>query len=367
MDLFRFTNPAHEMLMEAGRFLPRFESVSWVERYRAAGEVTIDSKPEDRIREILPEGSLISHPDTDEIMIIESHTLPDNPGEEPTMRTYGRSFETFLSQRIVGSNKEFPHASAPGEFALAKSPSATQAVRLVQYHVMASETINRADALSYLRVRSVVGKPGTQERRVIQRGPVYDGLINILQVDNLGVRTIRPRNGYTDVIIEIHAGRDRSKVIFSTVDGEIDNAEYLWSDKRLKNCALVTGRWVETLVDDVGARGLRRRMMFVDANDIDDRLEAYPTGEALNDIKESMRARGREQLAKQRAVALAQATAAPFQPGTVYGVDYRVGDIVTVAGKYDKPKQMRVSEYVRIQDNEGEQGYPSFEEVEEAQ
>lgn len=366
MDLFRFTNPAHEMRMEAGVFLPRFETVTWVERYRDAGEVTIESKPEAGIRDLLPEGSLVSHPDSDEIMIIETHTLPDNPGEEPLMRTYGRSFETFLTNRIVGSNREFPHNSVPGEFGLATSTSSSQAVRLVEYHTLAAQLFDRRNALSYFAVHSTVPKPGTQERRNVSRGTVYDGLLNILAVDNLGVRTVRPRGTEDRVILEIHAGRDRHGVIFSTVEGEIDSAEYLWSKKGVKNCALVTGRWVEILVDDVGARGLSRRMMYVDASDIDERFEAYPTGAALTDVKAALRSRGREALAKQKAVALSQATAAPFQPGSVYGTDYVVGDIVTVVGKFAGPKQMRVSEYVHIQDNEGEQGYPSFAEVEEA-
>jgi hypothetical protein len=364
MDLFRFTNPRHQMLMEEGEFLPRFDSVTWVERYRDAGEITIRSKPENRIREILPEGSLVSHVDSDEIMIIESHSVPDNPGEETIIETSGSSFEIFLHQRVVGSNHAFPTGSPIGEFVLSEAPSGRQAARLIEYHLLRSEVVNYRDALSYFEVRNTVSGVQTTERRVISRGSVYNAVMDVLGVDNLGIKSVRPRSG-VNMALEVYKGRDRRGVIFSTVDGEIDQAEYLWSDRRLKNCALVSGRWLDTLVDDVEASGLKRRMMLVDGSDIDGNAETFPTGVLLNDIKTAMRARGREALAKQRVLALAQATAAPAQMGTTYGVDYTVGDIVTVAGSYDVPKPMRVTEYVHIQDNEGEQGYPSFEEVEE--
>ncbi len=42
---------------------------------------------------------------------------------------------------------------------------------------------------------------------------------------------------------------------------------------------------------------------------------------------------------------------------------YDVGDIITVDGEYNATTTMRISEYVEIEDETGDSGYPTFSEI----
>jgi hypothetical protein len=46
-----------------------------------------------------------------------------------------------------------------------------------------------------------------------------------------------------------------------------------------------------------------------------------------------------------------------------YREHYEVGDVVTVSGAYSEVTTMRISEYVEIEDENGESGYPTLAAV----
>lgn len=139
------------------------------------------------------------------------------------------------------------------------------------------------------------------------------------------------------------------------------NADYLWSNKPLKNAALVTGKFVETMVYG-SETGYARRTMFVDASDIDGALTAVPTGATtptLTQVRADMAERGRQALANQRQIVLANASLTDDQSYR-YRVDFNVGDIVRLSSSFGEILTMRVSEYAEIQDSNGIHGYPTL-------
>ena len=366
MDVFRFTNPTHPTFMERGTIVNGLKSKMWIERYSPAGEFKFVAPATAAMRNSLPIGSFVSHLDTPEIMIVENHEIVDSPNQEPELVITGRGFETFFENRIVGSNKTYPTSGASMEYALAAALTWNQIVTMLQDHLTIAALIDDNNALPYVTILSQVTGSGTNVARSLKRGDLYAQLLELSAVDDLGTRIFRPGvwpllpGGGSNTTVAVHRGVDRSgQIIFSHDTGEIESAGYLWSNKRLKNTALVTGRWVETLVT-TAATEYARRMMLVEASDLDNQFTAAPAGVDLTNVVAAMQQRGISYLAAQNDVALTRAEVSKNASKAVYRRDFDVGDLITVSGDYNENATMRVSEYVEIEDENGKSSYPTL-------
>lgn len=362
MDIFRFqTDPETPTKLEHGEIVNGLRSKMWVERYRDSGEFEFVAPASSRIREKLPIGSLISHIDTDEIMVVETHSISESKGERSNVVVSGRSYETILEGRVVGANNNFPNFPI-SDYVLAPNPSWVQAVALVLDHISAGSVVDPYDVLPYVDVVHSVSGVSESVERSVSRGELYPLLLELLELDNLGIKTVRPTIESDNTQFIIHQGIDRSNVVmFSHDSEEIESADYLWSNKLLKNSALVTGRWVEVRVDNLSDIEYQRRTMYIDAKDIDEQYDELPTDPSiLNSIYVKMEQRGQTLLAAQRNIALSKAEITQTGTRSVYRQDYGLGDLVTVHGDYLESSVRRVIEHVEIEDEQGMRSYPTL-------
>lgn len=374
MDIFKFTSPDHMTRLDQGELINDIKTKLWIERYRDICDFEFIADTESLVHLRLPIGTLLSHTESTEVMIVENHEINDEIGKETEVKITGRSFESFFENRTVGSNKVWPTvASAPEEYLLPEEFTWDQAVILLNEHISVDHVIDFDDAIHHIEVLTDIIDDGDTHERYIKRGNLYTRLIELLDIDNLGIKVMRPgvRSplGFDspNMAVLIHKGQDLSQeVAFSYTTGEIQSADYLWSNKRLKNAALVTGRWLETVVKDVSA-GYDRRMMFIDASDLDNAYSEAPIEPDRSIILEAMDIRGQAALFAQRDIALVKAE--PTRNSTMYKYreHYDVGDIITVDGEYNELTTMRISEYVEIEDETGESGYPTLSAVYENQ
>lgn len=358
--------------MEDGIFLNRLKSVMWIERYRDPGEVTIIGRIKDGIQDQLPRGSFVSHLDTDEIMIVENHEINDVRGKDALVTITGRSFESYLEQRVVMGNNAWLNL----EYLIAADSPHNQAVKLLKDHITTivatgdnttTPAVLQGNIIPFVDVLTDISEEGTVALRGLKRGNLHARLLELLVIDDLGVKTIRPGRGYSETAentsLVIHKGIDRSNsVIFSYDTNEIENADYLWSIKKYKNAASVSGRWINVLVE-TGITGYDRRIMQVDAPDIDEVYSSPPTGANLETVKAAMVVRGLDALSAQNEIALVKADISKGIKQSIFRQDYDVGDIITIAGDYNETKPMRVTEYVEIMDEKGLTGYPTLSAV----
>ena len=224
----------------------------------------------------------------------------------------------------------------------------------------------RTMRLPFVRPTTNVTGTGIQELRPFKRGLVYPSLIELLALEGLGVKAVRPGSaspfGPTspDMAILVHKGTDRSKdIMFAYNEGDIDSADYLWSIKSLQNTVLVTGRWLETMVKGPET-GYDRRVLFVDGSFIDSEFQTVPTGVDYTNTIAKMTTLGKQALAAQNATALAKAEISRSVKRYSYRQDFDLGDIITVSGDYDEIVKMQVIEYVEIEDSSGESSYPTL-------
>lgn len=360
MDIFRFMNPTAPTKMEQGLIVPNLKSKLWVERYALAGEFKFVADVKSGARDLLPIGSFISHINTTEVMIVENHEINDKKGADSEITISGRGFESDFENRIVGSNKAYPTSGATNEYALAAGYLAAQIVTLISQHILAVNLVDPNDALPYVSLSNLVAAGGENVARSLKRGTLYERVQELLAVQNLGIKIIRPTAVQPNLFVAVHSGVDLTdQIIFSEDTGEIENADYLWSSKKRKNAALIFGRWVDTRV--VGLETLNdRRWMIIDASDIDQNYAAAPAGADLATVVAAMQQRGHEALAAQNDVALTKAEVAKNTNKAAYRTDFNVGDLITVLGSYNESSTMRISEFVEIEDETGAQSYPTL-------
>lgn len=366
MDLFKFVNPTSRSKLEQGELINGLTNVTWIERYRDAGEFEFIGLISSNLRELLPIGTFVSHVETEEVMIVESHEINEKKGTPSEIKITGRSYETFLENRVVGVNRVFPVYGTLPEYILSTAYLPMQIIKLLEDHLISGKVIDENNALQNFNVLSIasIQEPISQDIS-LKRGNLYTHLLDLLAVEDMGIRSVRPGNtfyGFPSINsgLIIHRGTDRSdKVIFSNEKGDIDNADYFWSNKNIKNCALITGRWVDSFVT-TGPPGIDRRIMYIDGTDIDGSWNYEPPASVEVIINYYLITRGLQALAKQNRTVISKVEAGKNLGKYVYGIDFGVGDIVMVDGDYKESSKMRVSEYVRIQDKDGDFGYPTL-------
>lgn len=381
MDLIKF-NPAYGRVLNLNNadIIEGWDSLTWVERYLEAGEFTLVADASSHLRDLLPIGSLISHLETFETMIVENHEISTDLDGFDKLTITGRSFETFLEQRIVGANRVWPSVSYPlSDIVLPIDKSWVQAVTLINSCIGPTVLWDIKDSIENLSVifspsLSMRSYTGNEQERVIKRDQLYKSVLDLLSIDNCGLRSLRPSTNLTDspypisdsvgkLILELHVGINRSsQVYFSHEYGDILSADYFWSNKADKNAALISGRWVEVTISDDLKPGYDRRWMFIDASDIDGKFTEVPVGTDLADVKRRMLARGHMILGLKNPVELANPKLNSSSDRFKYRKDYQVGDLVGVFGQYSASSVLRVIEYVEIEDENGQSGYPTLAE-----
>lgn len=369
MDFFKFTaNTASDLTY--GLFFRGYDSVTWVERYRQPGEFEIVAPLSSGLRDILPLGTIISHTDTLEAAFVESHFIKEGKNEDPQISITGRTLDAYLENRIVGMELASGTPTVPySDYELAAATTAQQAKVLINEHVVVANLSNVGNSLDDNIQAEAIAGSGTAVARLIKREPLNSAVSELLAIGDLGIRVVRRNNfgvlGVSDKTwFYIHAGQDKSSsVIFSWDQGEIESAEYLSTLKNLKNAALVQGRYVEEVVYGPET-GYDRRIMLVDADDIDGSLDTVPVEPEITAIRAKLQTRGEEALAAQTSIDIVSidiASANQF----VYRQDYDIGDIVSVSGNYDATVKRRVIEHVEIEDANGSKSYPTLAALEE--
>lgn len=379
MDVFKYPLATGLSLdLSSGEIINSYDSCTWIERHLDDSECIITGELDSNLREKLPLGTLISHIDSEEVMRIENHEIEiDKYGGKITAS--GRGFETFMEHRILGANKlwssPIPQLNTPYESTFAKAY--LQAFYMIRHHIYEEAQYTPSDALLNVNVDLSEGFNASgladSEDTTFEKQNVYETVVGLLGLDNLGLSAIRP-NGATapefgnpsefdpeGLTIRITQGIDRStSVAFDHSLGEIETANYFWSDKKKKTSCLVFSKYFMEIVHGPEV-GVSRKIMVLDATDLDTPYDAPPTTQ-VNRIRATMRQRARVALKKQKSVEIANPKLAENQFRHIYRKDYRLGDLVGISGDYNASSIMRVIEHVEIEDNNGYTSYPTLAE-----
>lgn len=370
MDVIKFNNPNNPTKMEQGEIINNLHSKLWVEKYNVAGEFEFVAKVSTGMKEKLPIGTFVSHVDTPEIMIVENHEISEEKKNvEPDIKITGRSFPSFFENRLTANwGPDDVPANLSNSYLASEWPW-NQAVVLIKSQIIAADMQDPAGALAYFAVDAYTQDVDESIDRFLPIEDLYTGLTKFFASNNLGIKTIRPGKPRVlsgapvapeETLIRVYRGVDRSdEIIFSHATGEIETADYLWSNKKLKNAVSIRGKWIETAIFPTET-GIERRWMIIDASDLDEHFPDYDTAAADLDLPAYMQERGQQALAAQNEITLVKAEVSQSANKATYRKDFDVGDIITVDGNYNEISKMRVTEYVEIEDENGQKGYPTL-------
>lgn len=362
-----------------------YSTLIWTERFQPCGDFELHTQDIDYTRDLLPERSLCTLLDTDEVMMVDSHDIQENADGVDELVIKGRTIDAFLENRVW---KNAPYGK---KVKMQHKYTIKEACAALVWNSIANGTgddVLRAGATypagnEIPHVVVTVSMPagtddGSVKARKIENGIVYDQLMTFMASGKLGIRIIRPNNtsgrkvdigsggafsttaisDITNCRFDIYKGRDLTdSVVFSWKAGHLDNPKYLFSSERLKTGCYVVGDPRDHYYTDPDVlsgtnSGWNRRDTFVDGG-------SKESGEDADDFEESLEDIGLRAVRKEGSrIHTVDAQISPFI-NFKYNVDYRLGDRVKVQGRYGSANQY-VTEFIRTQDDDGEVGYPTL-------
>ncbi|MBR1556071.1 MAG: siphovirus ReqiPepy6 Gp37-like family protein [Oscillospiraceae bacterium] len=336
-------------------------SVIWVRRFQDAGEFEVYLLASKALLELFTDGFLLitKEDDTENAMKPESIQLTTDSEEGNHLIVKGRSAECILSQRIIMPQMTFT------------SIRADEAVYyLVTYNAIApdkgSETLREMRKIPELSIGSWL----VEETKInIQ----YDGenlleaVKNICTSVNMGFKVIFSSTGFA---FWLYKGTDKTvnqtentPVIFSPDFDNLGSTEYLYDMSTYYNLIQEGGegegseRKHVTVIESSEIKGLYLREKYVQAESISSNTEdgTLDSGTYNRILKQ----RAEENLRKAKET---KEFSGEILNTDMYqfGVDYNLGDKVSIINEYGIQGTAVVSEITEVDDAEGYRLIPTF-------
>lgn len=338
-----------------------YSSLIWTERYRPCGDFVLKTSKIQQTMTALPLGSCVSVLDSKEMMWVENHLITTDEDGNTWLEVSGRSFETFLENRTTLTTSSSIRPDSPITNA---ATGENNAMRIISSTAPAAAVIafrsfesvgyidTRDELTDWVMVNSVSSTGLPTAERFIERGVTYDVGLKILEEHDDGIRNERPLSSVSNIITYIYNGTDRTlSVILDVNAGHFETTSYLWSNKEHRNIVYVASQKDSVIVGSTTMTEFTRRVGSLELPEITD--AASPTVAAM------LASKGNTYLAQHRKVVLFEGRVSSNIP-FIYGVDYFLGDVVKCRGNYGVTQNMKVTEYVRVEDENGEIGYPTL-------
>ena len=349
-----------------GKVVNGIKTKLWVERYRSPGEFKFTGSPSEDLMTQLPLGSLISHVDSSDVMMVESHAIQEDKENGPELTISGRSLAAFFDYRVSTPSNAGIYSPSTGDATqyefLSTYATWTQLVQLLQEQFSASAaTWNVMIDIPSHVIRTTITRTETLQTDKISRiGPLSKGVYDFLDFIGAGLKVERPNSSHSSTLdFVVHEGVDKTTLVrFDWALGDISSANYLWSNKTLYNGFRVRGKYYSSTVYPSGLTGFDVRMKLIDAEDIDDDPTSM-SGPQLTVLTNKLNARGYAEINRNKLTSIVDAKIATTAK-SVYRRDYQIGDRVYVVGNYGVSSPMRVTEYAETEDESGESGFPTL-------
>lgn len=336
-----------------------FESLIWTDRYYGYGDFEIYIPASEEMIKKLQKGYYLYCKESEHVMVIEDINIETDTESGAHLCVTGRSLESILERRIIWNQTVLNGSLQDGIEKL-----------LNENAISPSDPNRKISNISFKKSED----PAITELTLSAQfwgEYLYDAVQAICEAFNLGFKILLEG---TNFVFSLYAGVDRSYnqtknpyVVFSPNFDNLLNSNYLESDKTLKTIVLVAGegqgsnrKTVTAEVSSGAGTGLDRREIFLSASDVSKTVNGSTVSDS--EYLKQLKQRGDEELSKNKETVSFEgqvdSTATYF-----YGSDYYLGDIVQVANEFGNQATSRVVEYVRCQDENGIDTYPTFDPI----
>lgn len=359
-------------------------SYHWEDKFTSAGSVTLETPHIRQAMELIPPETYLGNSVDDTVMYVEKHSVTTDNGI-PKLTISGRAGQAFLEGRFAvkkmsnGSSEESHKLDDYRVYELMRAVLRSSRLTLSGFNY------NLDFPYTYLQPETKVG-PLIEDFEV-PRQSVFKILSDISEAYGVSFRMLRKINSTSDTPVTMsfmpgYIRTNKSNPMFSYANGDITNERFVWD---------VTNRadYVNAFTP-LASRGhgfTKYKGDYVHRAKMVDRPESEPKDMIrYDDIISSdpvewartlmNRMNSLQVLYYQRGVASTQATLyfnaaqktkkysfdISSSAKAKYGVEYNLGDIVTVHSSFSDMVDMRVSSYIRTMDESGYNEYPVLEE-----
>jgi hypothetical protein len=364
--------------------IEKYTSAVWTERYSKAGDFEFLFSGA-KTPSGFDEGVFIGERESQEIGIIETI---EYDYKQNTAKASGFFLPKFLENRVLRVDYD---STDKNVWKIGPCPPETAMTYLMVYMVQGAgygaNGLPNPDREEMSKLDMFL--PGTNPEEfptspvgtyAVPFGTVYDGLVSIAEPEGVGWGLYAVPNASSyDLYYRHYRGVDRSKdqsthevVIFEpaldtlmdtkeihsiagyrnivhTFAPNIDPSDYGYAPADIRGYAAVPG------AEDL--RDFKRRTMFVNYDDLT--VEDYGSVDGIIKLWETLNRRAKDVLANNNYVRLLDGQIVP-QARYTYGLDYYMGDIITLKGVHDVYQKARIVEYIRSKDATGEKAYPTL-------
>lgn len=391
MDLLRISD---QTTWKPDILIEGWNSLIWTERFVEPGDFELRTPLVEQTMQALPLNSLLTLRESREVMLVETHTIKTNDAGVAELTVVGRTFDSILESRILRGGYQAPTATVvqltPAQYAacfLWNELVNTQSTDFLRHF----STAMRDSNIPYVSVGmsdEAYAMTGNAQTWWVEEGEMASQFRDISKDTKVGVRAKRPPTAHsrlilyngaggmllgtytediTTLLLEVYSGADRTvnsitktPVVFAMNMGNLDNPQYLFSQKDYRNVAYIDSKLgaaqVYATPADANTTSLNRRVLYVDGSDVDSTDKTY------EQILPALQQKARQELLNHNMQFLFDVAVANTDPYK-YGTDYDLGDLITLNADYGISRTMRVTEFVRSQDNNGEKSYPTLTQI----
>lgn len=332
-------------------------SLIWTERFRPCGDFELQTYNIDVTRKAMPIGIRVCILDSEELGFVETHEISVNKDGKNVLKITGRTFESFFENRItlIDETSIKNAIDETNATVVTNEKSALSAVKILRNSISTALDFNNELPGVEIALDPTTYADDTPVDRFILRGSAYSEFLKIMDEEDLGIRNIRPKESNNLIKCLVFSGRDKTQtVIFdATANHFTGNIRYFWSNENYKSAVYVASKnaWTKVYAPNMSDdSGLLHRVDLLDIPDI-----TQSGAQAVG----MLTAKGKAYLAQHKPVMFMEGSVSPEIPYRIYK-DYRLGDTVGVKGEYGVSQDMKVVEYVRVEDESGERAYPTL-------
>lgn len=338
-----------------------FESLIWTDRYFECGDFEIYTPAESEIMKMLPKGYYLYLKESEHVMIVEDVEIETDVEQGAHLKITGRSLESILDRRVIW-----------GQTVLSGNLQDGIKKLLNENAISPSDGNRKIPNLSFQDSSDVRIKALTLEAQYYGDN-LYDAIVDICK--NVGVGFKIVLNG-TNLVFSLYMGTDRSYsqvgnpyVVFSPGFDNLMNSNYIESTRTLKNVTLVAGegegsdrKTTTVYLGASAASGMDRRELFTDASGISQTVEdgTLTDAEYISQLSQ----KGNEELSNNTETISFEGEV-DISATYTYDKDYFLGDVVQVGNEFGNEARCRITEFVRSQDETGNEYYPTFETLDD--
>ncbi len=340
--------------------IDEFISFIWTERFKRVGDFQLVMNANSANRRKLPTGTRLVIEKSKRVMTVE--TIEDGVNDEgiATLTFSGRSLEYILDNRLARG--ALADLTLTPKWVLEGTP--TEIARQIFHDVCVTGVLDPGDIIPGVNESSIfpedtIAEPTEEVLVEIEPASVLTAESNLADIYDFGFRLVRDTD--TQLYFDIYMGSDRTSrqsilpaITFSPDMDNLANSTELTSIALYKNVAYVLSAAGSAIVYppdvDPEVEGFDRNVLIVKAEDIKvDDLDA----------EAKMIRRGLDELAKARRFTAFDGEI--IRPTNYeYGVDLNLGDLVDISKNSGGLTAMQVSEWIFVQDQEGERDYPTL-------